>query len=246
MKALILAAGLGTRLRPWTLNHPKALYPINGIPLLRRVIDHIGETTGIDSFIVTACHFSNQIKDYVEHYLKDVDVSISDETDNILDTGGGILKASAMQGAEEELLVHNVDILTDFNLSRLIDSHKSNGNDATLLVQSRDTSRYLLFDEDSRLKGWLNRKTGETLPESLDFRILSQKAFGGIHIINSKVLLLLKNYATEKKVEKFPVVPFYVEKAHDMIIRGFESFDGYKWVDTGKPDSVDIANKLFH
>lgn len=169
MQAMIFAAGLGTRLRPLTDKMPKALVEVDGKPLIEHVIEKLCKS-GFTSIVVNVHHFSNQIIDYLNAHHFGVDIRISDETDKLLDTGGGLRKASYLFNPDEQVLIHNVDILSNADLRTfyeqgpLMTNYATGGKmkaAATLLVSWRKTKRYLLFDADMRLVGWTNIETGE-------------------------------------------------------------------------------------
>ena len=165
MKAMIFAAGLGTRLRPLTDNMPKALVLVGGKPMLERVILNLIKY-GFDDITINIHHFGGQIIDFIKANNNfGVTIHISDERDELLDTGGGILKARNFLDGNEPFLVHNADILTDLNLKEFYDYHLGNNADATLLTASRNTARYLLLDDTNRLHGWINKNTGELKPQ---------------------------------------------------------------------------------
>ena len=247
MKAFIFAAGYGTRLRPWTDSHPKALAPINGRTLLDFVISGLSDRAGIDGFIVNVHHFSDQVKRHIADHYADgsPEITVSDETDLLLDTGGGLLKGSALLDEEEDLLVHNVDILTDLDYAKMIDSHRKSGNDVTLLVSDRDSSRRLLFDENGMLRGWQNLKDGSVLPQDIDSEQFRPRSFGGIHILSPKALSLLEKYAAETGERKFSIIPFYLWAMERLKIGAFEAPQGMKWLDVGKPETLQQAQELF-
>lgn len=168
MQAMIFAAGLGTRLRPLTDKMPKALVEVDGKPLIEHVIEKLCKS-GFTSIVVNVHHFSNQIIDYLNAHDFGVDIRISDETDKLLDTGGGLRKASYLFNPDEQVLIHNVDILSNADLRTFYEqgplmTNYATGNNmkaaATLLVSWRKTKRYLLFDADMRLVGWTNIETG--------------------------------------------------------------------------------------
>lgn len=169
MQAMIFAAGLGTRLRPLTDKMPKALVEVDGKPLIEHVIEKLRKS-GFTSIVVNVHHFSNQIIDYLNAHHFGVDIRISDETDKLLDTGGGLRKAAHLFNPDEQVLIHNVDILSNADLRTfyeqgpLMTNYATGGKmkaAATLLVSWRKTKRYLLFDADMRLVGWTNIETGE-------------------------------------------------------------------------------------
>src|SRR6476619_2457841 len=161
MKAMIFAAGLGTRFKPWTDEHPKALAPVNGKSLLQRNIEYL-QQYGIKNVIVNVHHFADQIIDVVKRNDGwGSDIVISDETTEVLETGGGLLKAKDLFKLGERFTTCNVDILTDLDIAKLIAFHERNKPLISFAVTDRKTSRYFLFDENDRLCGWRNRKTGE-------------------------------------------------------------------------------------
>ncbi|MBR5193864.1 MAG: NTP transferase domain-containing protein, partial [Bacteroidaceae bacterium] len=160
MKAMIFAAGLGTRLKPLTDHMPKALVPVAGKPMLEHVILKL-IASGFDEIVINVHHFAEQIIEFLkEKNTFGIKIWISDETEELLDTGGGIKKASSL--LNEPFLVHNADILSNVDLKALYDFHIASENDATLLVSPRKTVRYLLFDQTTRLCGWINKDTLQT------------------------------------------------------------------------------------
>lgn len=239
MKALIFAAGLGTRLRPLTLDRPKALVEVDGVPMLGRVIDSV-KRAGVTDVVVNVHHFAQMIKDYIAANNQfGIRITVSDESDLLLDTGGGLLKAAPLLQGVEPVLMHNADILTDLDLRRLT---LRPGDAATLLVAERNTSRMLVVDGESRLlRGWVNVTTGETRPESFTERSGDcRRAFGGIHLIDPRLLLpALKVYATEPS---FPIMPFYLAECERLNIRT-QQCDGYRWFDIGKPEALQAATE---
>ena len=238
MKAMILAAGLGTRLKPFTDKHPKALVVVNGKTILQRNIEYLA-SFGIKEVIVNVHHFANQIMDLI----KTNDgfgsaITFSDETNKVLETGGGIKKAAWFFANDNEpFVVMNVDILTDMNLEQMILQHKKDNPLATLAVTIRNTSRYFLFDDLNHLCGWTNEKTGER-KISRESKNYIRKAFSGIHIISPKIFSLIKMEG------KFSMVDVYLELAKTHDITAFDHSDS-KFVDVGKPESVLKAENLF-
>lgn len=246
MKALVFAAGLGTRLRPFTCKHPKALVEVAGKPMLRHVIDRL-TNAGVDEIVVNVHHFADQIINYLRREESEIParIHISDESDRLLDTGGGILKARKWLDNGTPFIVHNADILCDTDLYSMVAQHISKDADATLLVADRETSRKLLFDADGRMRGWINLSTGETkfapeLADKPEVSALTQLAFGGIHVLSPSVFPLLEEYA--KADNKFSIVPFYIYNTHALNIRAFAPTHGsYMWMDIGKPESLEKA-----
>ena len=164
MKALLFAAGLGTRLKPWTDFHPKALAPVGGKPMLGRVIEKL-KGYGIREFVVNVHHFADQIADYLRQQDNfGTDIILSDESDMLLDTGGGLLYAGRLLGDSEHVLIHNADILTDFDLGAMQSQACASGAIATLLVKERRTQRYLAFDSAGLMRGWRNLPPDKYVP----------------------------------------------------------------------------------
>ena len=181
---MIFAAGLGTRLKPLTDHMPKALVPVAGKPMLEHVICKLKDY-GFTEIVINIHHFGQQIIDFLNANQNfGLTIHISDERSLLLDTGGGINKASTFFKGNEPFLIHNVDILSDTNLKELYEYHLKSGNDATLLASKRKTVRYLLFNNDDRLCGWVNKDTLQTKPEGFvyDPVLYREYAFSGIHV----------------------------------------------------------------
>lgn len=240
MKAMILAAGLGTRLKPWTDHHPKALALVNGKSLLERNILYL-QQFGIREVLVNVHHFADQIKEAIEiNKGWGSHVTISDETDEVLETGGGLKKAGRYFEKEEDFVMMNADILTQLDLGKMIAEHKTIQPLATLAISERNTSRYFLFDNNGYLKGWRNVQTGEEKPAGISVQIpgLKQMAFSGIHVINSSLLQLIKREG------KFSMVDVYLDLCHSHTIKGYDH-TGAILVDVGKPESILKAEQFF-
>jgi len=238
MKAMILAAGFGTRLKPFTDAHPKALATVNDKTILQRNIEYLS-SFGIKKIVINVHHFANQITEFIrKNNGFGSEISFSDETDEVLETGGGIKKASWFFKEEDEpFVVMNVDILTDMNLEKMIVQHKKEKPLATLAVTSRKTSRYFLFDELDHLVGWENVKTGEQ-KMSRQTNKYWQKAFSGIHIISPEIFDLIKMQG------KFSMVDVYLELAKTNDITAFDH-NNSKFIDVGKPESILKAEGIF-
>ena len=238
MKAMILAAGLGTRLKPFTNQHPKALVAINGKTVLQRNIEYLAGF-GIKDVIINVHHFADQILDLIKNKKGfGSKITFSDETNEVLETGGGIKKANWFFEKEKDpFVVINVDVLTDMNLEEMILQHKKQNPLVTLAVTQRDTSRYFLFDELDHLCGWRNIKTGDQ-KMSREAEKITQKAFSGIHVISPKIFTLIKMEG------KFSMVDVYLELAKTQTITAFDH-SGSKFIDVGKPESILKAEKLF-
>lgn len=239
MKAMIFAAGLGTRLKPLTDSIPKALVPIAGKPLLEHVILKL-KSAGIDHILINVHHFPDQIIQFVDKKNSfGIHIEISDERDLLLDTGGGIKKANSFFDTDEPFLVHNVDILSNIDISELIQQHRRTNPMATLVVSKRDTFRYLLFSDDQRLQGWINEKTGETRPAELKHpERFNKLAFSGIQILSAKALQLMQKYPN-----KFPIMDFYLQNANEHNILAFVP-NNYQMIDVGKLDVLDDAERF--
>ncbi len=234
---MILAAGLGTRLKPWTDAHPKALAIINGKSLLQRNVEYL-QQAGITSVIVNVHHFAEQIITAVETSNGwGSDITISDETDAVLETGGGLKKAQWYFNDSDDFVLLNVDVLTNLSLQQMLETHKQNRPLATLAVTNRKTSRYFLFDENNTLCGWRNVKTAEEkiARESTN---LVEKAFSGIHIINHSIFDLIQQQG------KFSMVDLYLSLAKEHSINSFDH-SNTKFIDVGKPESIAEAESMF-
>lgn len=224
--AFILAAGLGTRLYPLTADRPKALVRYHGEPLIKIVIDRI-IASGVRNIVVNVHHFPDQIIDFLKNTHVDADVTISDERAYLRDTAGGLKFAEPLFGDADTILVHNVDILTDLDLRKMIACHEKLGADATLAVRERKTARYLVFNRDNmRLCGWHNVQSGAIAGEVF-FDQAVELAFSGIHLVNRALVRQIKS------VEKQSITPFYVDNSSVFNIQGFWHQNG-EWMDVGK------------
>ncbi len=236
MQAMIFAAGLGTRLKPLTDTMPKALVPVGGEPLLRHVIELL-KNAGADRITVNVHHFAGQIVDYlVAHQNFGLDIRISDESQQLLDTGGGIKKARILFSDDTPILIHNVDILSNVDLRSFYDQNWH--YDATLLVSDRPTKRYLLFDDNMRLVGWTNVETGEVRSPypHLDVAKCHRYAFSGIHIFSPRLFPLMDNFP-----DKFGIIDFYLNTCDAADIRGFLD-PNLRLMDVGKLDTLAQAD----
>jgi NDP-sugar pyrophosphorylase family protein len=234
VKAMILAAGLGTRLRPLTNDRPKALVEIRGRTLLELTIARLREF-GVDELIVNVHHFADMMVSYIQSHNFGMRVEISREDDVVLDTGGGLKKAAWFfeSGAnrDQPFIVHNVDVLSTIDLRRMMNDHVASGAVSTLAAQKRDTSRYLLFDEDLNLCG---RRAGRDVePEIVrPSRQMEALAFAGIHVISPRIFPLLNEEGV------FSIIPAYLRLAGEgESIRAFRA-DEYYWRDLGRPENV--------
>lgn len=263
MRAMIFAAGLGTRLKPLTNNRPKALVTVAGKPMLEHVILKL-KAAGFDEIVINVHHFANQILAFLEANNNfGIKIHISDETDELLDTGGGLNKARAFldlnrydlkeikpepadpcqnKNRSECILLHNVDILSNCNLQELTDYHQHTHSAATLLVSKRHTSRYLLFDEGNLLRGWINKATNEVKPADLEYEAGKYKeyAYSGIQVITP----LMFTYLTDKKWQgKFSIIDFYLAKCDTLKIQCYVKED-LQLMDIGKPETLAKAEEF--
>lgn len=242
MKAFVFAAGLGTRLHPLTLTRPKALVEVCGKPMLAHVVDRMLDC-GMEQVIVNVHHFAPLIEDYIERrYGKSERVVVSDETHRLLDTGGALVYADELIGDAGELMIHNVDILSDFPIAEMMEKHIAGQADATLLVSARESSRSLMF-EQGRMHAWHNRLTGEVRPAGADITRSVCRAFGGVHIIHCRsVLPALQSYAATHG-EVFSITPFYADTCGCLNIQAFEPDRQYLWHDIGTPEKLKAAEE---
>ena len=265
-QAMIFAAGLGTRLKPLTDTMPKALVPVGGKPLLDLIIERL-RGQGYQRFVVNIHHFAQQIRDHVSEtyapdrvremgdaWLERPQIFFSDESDQLLETGGGLKKAQGLFSDESPILIHNVDILDNVDYNWFARQHLPE-EDAVLLVSRRKTKRYLLFDNAMRLMGWINNETGEIrspfpwLRESEmtidgELNVVSRFtlhtslyafAFSGIHSFSPRLFTLMERFP-----ERFPIIDFYLSVCHRSHIVGLVKED-LRLLDVGKLDTLDLA-----
>lgn len=235
MKAMIFAAGLGTRLKPFTTNAPKALFPVNDKPLLQRNIEYL-KSYGIQEFVINVHHFADQIEDFLKQNNNfDAEIQISDEREELLETGGGLLKAKDLLG-DKPFLVMNSDILSDMPIDEFIEFHSQHHALISLAVSDRESTRKLLFDENNKLCGWKDLRNGDSIIEKPNFK--QALAFSGIHIIDPKFFEL------NSFEGKFSIMKPYMELMKYHEIYGFDH-TGYKLLDVGKMESVPLAEEWF-
>ncbi len=236
MKAVIFCAGLGTRFKPWTDKHPKALAVVNGKSLLQRNVEFL-QQAGITEVVVNVHHFADQIEEAVDKADGwGSEVVFSDERNEVLETGGGLVKAAPLL-PDDDFVVVNVDVLTDLDLRSMIQQHRRSGAIATLAVSDRKTSRYFLFNNEGQLCGWRNVSTGEEKlprPGSECF----QKAFSGVHVINPALFGFIHRSG------KFSMVDVYLDICASQKIAAYDH-TGSRFIDVGKPESAMEAAKMF-
>jgi len=234
MKAMIFAAGLGTRLRPLTNDRPKALVEIApNTTLLHYNINYLKQF-GVDTVIVNIHHFADKvIQEIQKHNNFGINIILSDEQDQLLETGGGLLKAAPHFSSNEDFIVYNVDVVSNIDLHQMLHYHQEEQALATLATRQRETSRYLLFNEKNELCGWQNTKTDVTKivrPHQQRHAL----AFSGIHIINSQLLSLIKQKG------KFSITNTYLKLARQHKIVSYPHDQDY-WFDVGKPHRLSNA-----
>jgi N-acetyl-alpha-D-muramate 1-phosphate uridylyltransferase len=240
MKAIIFTAGLGTRFKPWTDKRPKALAIVNSKSLLQHNIEYL-QQYGIRDIIINVHHFADQVLTTLkENNNWGSNILISDETELLLETGGGLLKAKSLFTPGEKFITCNVDILTNLDLNKFIHFHEQNKPLISLAVTNRQSSRYFLFNSENRLCGWRNTKTGEE-KISIDEKGPERKAYSAVAIFEYDVFRLMEEHGF---AGKFSLVDVYLSLAKEHIILGYDH-SGDKLVDVGKPESVAIAASLF-
>jgi NDP-sugar pyrophosphorylase family protein len=234
LKALILAAGLGTRLMPLTANLPKALVKINGVTLLEIALRKVA-AAGFSDIIVNVHHHAGQVIDFLsKNQFPGINISISNESSLLLDTGGAIRKARWFLDGKEPFLVHNVDIISDISIQSLLSGHLKKKALATLSVSDRPTKRYFLFDKSLKLSGWTDTSTGETRWAGKAIDDAQKLAFNGIHILSPEIFSMM-----EEK-ERFSVIDLYLKMAENKPIFG-QLQPGNTWFDLGKPEQIEIV-----
>jgi len=233
---MILAAGLGRRLKSLTQNTPKALIKIKDKTLLEIVISKL-KSQGINDVIINVQHHARQIIDYVNIKNKfGINIEFSNETE-LLDTGGGLKKASHYFNDGFPFLLQNVDVISNINITEMLDFHNRNNSIITIAIRSRKTSRYFLFDKNNRLCGWKNETTNEKRIVKETSNNLLPFSFMGVHIISPQVFKYFP------KEDKFSIVDFYLDIAAENKILGFQA-DEFSWIDCGKPENLIKAEQF--
>lgn len=240
MKAMIFSAGLGTRFKPWTDKHPKALALVNGKTLLQRNIEYL-QPYGIRDIIINVHHFAEQIEQTVQQNNGwGSKVIISDEREELLDTGGGLLKAKSFFTPGERFITCNADILTDLDIHKLLAFHEKHQPLITFGVTQRKTSRYFHFNGKNQLCGWRNAGSGEEII-SRNEPGLVQKAYSCVVVFEYNVFRLMEENGFHGK---FSLTDVYLKLAKEHIILGYDH-TGDRWADVGKPGSVAMAESMF-
>lgn len=232
MKAMIFAAGLGTRLAPLTNTMPKAMVPINNKPMLQHQIEKL-RSFGCDYIVINVHHFAEQIINFVKNNDFGVKIEISDESDLLLNTGGGLKNVKRFFNEGDNFLIHNVDIFSDIDLKALYDYHCSSKNVATLAVMHRESSKHLLFDAENRLCGWKDLKNDKSII-TIERDNYDEMAFSGIYVCNYRIFDLIDNEGS------FPIIPELLKISKNHRIGGYVH-DKNQVLDVGK---IDVIKKI--
>ncbi|MBI9060843.1 MAG: nucleotidyltransferase family protein [Marinilabiliaceae bacterium] len=237
MNAMIFAAGLGTRLKPLTNSTPKALVPFRGKTLLWFAIKSVVDA-GATRVIVNVHHFADQIINYIQSEQWGVEVLISDERDELLDTGGGLVKAAPLFIPDQPILIRNADIVTSVDCKKIMAAHLTMKNNVTLMIKKRSTSRYLVFDEQMNLCAWKNVNTGEriVLKESTDGE---DYGFSGIHVLDYK---MLQAFGAQRP---FSIIQGYLEASATTQIKGWVMEQADEWFDVGTVEKLKQAEEYY-
>ena len=234
--ALILAAGLGTRLKHLTHDKPKALVEVAGKPLLQHNIENLIRQ-GFDTLVINVHHYGEKIIQFIDSHHFDANIYLSDERGCLMDTGGGIVQALPFFHDTEAVLVHNVDILSDTNLSDLYHRFITSGDDAWLLTQDRDTSRKLLFGPDQSLVGWKNTKESQYKWVNQEVSDYKELAFNGMHIFKPTLFASFP-------WQRYSIIDLYLQLARQHRVKSVEIRPSY-WFDIGKIEDFDRLNNYF-
>ena len=252
--AMILAAGLGTRLQALTQNKPKALVELNGKPLMQHCIENL-IANGFHHIVINVHHFGEQIIDFIDSHHFDAEIEVSDERDLLMDTGGGIVKATPFFKDSKAVLVHNVDIISNVNLGEMSQQFLASGDDAWLLTQDRETNRKLLFDTENQLVGWMNKAEqrfkwvneeksalrpfeGPQGPQAQGPQPFQEMAFSGLHFFRSDLF-------AEFEVKRSSVIDLYLNLAKNNRIISKPIQPDY-WFDLGKPEQLIAAENYLN
>jgi Nucleoside-diphosphate-sugar pyrophosphorylase involved in lipopolysaccharide biosynthesis/translation initiation factor 2B, gamma/epsilon subunits (eIF-2Bgamma/eIF-2Bepsilon) len=237
LNAMIFAAGLGTRLKPYTNTKPKALVELAGKTLLERAIQKLVKL-GVDRIVINVHHFADLIEDFLkENNNFGVDIRISDERDHLLDTGGGLKKAIDLFIPDAPVLIYNVDILSSIDLNELIQQHESSKALVSMVMRKRESSRYLYFNKEKQLTGWKNCKTGEVKKARVDMEKSKPLAFSGIHLVDPKLFDLIEEDG------KFSIIDLYLRLAKTEKMLAYKDQSDL-WFDLGKPEQLRKAEIL--
>lgn len=237
MEALLLAAGLGTRLQPLTNDRPKALVEVEGHTLLEYAIRNLTKH-GVTHIVVNVHHFAEKVCDFMASHSWEVPISISHEEDLLLDTGGGLKKAASLFSGNDPILIHNVDIVSNINLSEMLEKHQKAHTIATLAVSERTTARQLLFNDNQQLIGWHNSTSDTYLWTNTkeSSKYFKKLAFSGIAIIEPELTNLLPECD-----HPYPIIPEYLKIAEKHPVNCF-IHPADNWLDVGKPETLQQAS----
>ena len=251
MIAIIFAAGIGSRLKPFTVFHPKALAPLGNKPALVRVAEKMADA-GARRIIVNVHHFPQQIIDCLSALPFADIIEISDESALLLDTGGALVKIAgeshsfASASDHEPFVVHNADIYTDFPIKDMMYAFETSGSDATILVDpERHSTRHFLFDSHGNLCGWENTAKGLLKPADLkDASGLTAAAFGGVHVLSKRTIEALGN-SSPAVLSPFSITDWYIDNCNRIVIKAFTPAENYNWHDIGTPEKLEAAQACF-
>lgn len=236
MNGMLFAAGLGTRLAPLTNDRPKALVNVNGTPLLKYAIDNM-HRAGVTTLIVNVHHFAQMIYDYLNDNAstwEGMTIKVSNESDQLLETGGGIVKALPLYNNDKPIIIGNADVLSNIDLASMYNHHTSNNNDVTLLMSTRTSTRGLLFDADNRFMGRVNKAKGEQ-QIARNAPLCNSWAFNGFHITNQDVVKAMPQEGA------FGIIDGYLAVAERFNIKAYMPEDPYYWYDVGTADKLIAA-----
>ena len=240
LNAMIFAAGIGSRLRPITDTIPKALVKVGGYTLLEIALRKM-KGLGVSRVVINVHHFADQIKRFLyDYYTPNMEIILSDESKELLDTGGGLLNAISYFDYGADILVYNVDIVCNAPISKLIEQHHKDNNLASLMVQKRKASRYLLFDKQMQLQAWHNPSTGEEIWHGDKNTEVSSLGFGGVQLLRYDFMRLINNSKTS-----FPIIPEYLKLAKDYPVKGWLTDANTQWFDIGTPEKLKKAQLFF-
>ncbi len=238
LNAMLFAAGLGTRLKPLTNNKPKALVKLNGKTFLEHAIIKL-KTVGVTRIVINVHHFADLVENFIRENDFGVDVKISDEREQLLDTGGGLKKAASLFIPNAPILVYNVDIFSNINLQQLLNEHNSNNALITMAVRNRDCNRCLYFNNEKQLTGWCNNQTGEIKQARADMAQSKPIAFTGIHVISPNL------FSKIIETGAFSIIDLYLRLAKTEKIIAFAD-NSEIWFDLGTPQQLQIAENTLN
>lgn len=235
MQAMLFAAGLGTRLLPLTATRPKALVEVCGRPLVARALDHLAQHN-CQRVVVNVHHFAQMVEEYLRDHAAQwpMEILVSDERELLMDTGGGLAQALPLFDSEKPIVVCNADVVSDIDLTALLQRHLSSGAEATLLTSQRHSTRHLLFDDKGQLSGWHNDTSGETLLPR-DVPTPYAEAFNAFHVVEP--ILVREMLPAEPK----PIIPEYLRLCQSHTILRHPTPTGALWYDVGTPEKLKAA-----